>query len=263
MSRTAAWTIGLAVMALATAGTAAPPGTARAASARKAELVQLAQRRFQAFYAGDKAAYAQIVARDAVFTYSNGRTLNYAQALSELAPLAPPGTYGFRYQDIQLRDFGDSALLVYRLIFHGPPDGGGDYQGTESDTFARRDGTWKLVAVHGTTIPYSQRTNVSVAPSVLDAYVGRYQRSPGVFYDVTRQGDQLYGQRAGFQKTAWLAESKDVFYAPGDPTAVRVFMRDATGAVAKLMRIDIQGDTEWIRLRTAPSQGESGRGGQD
>jgi len=169
--------------------------TQAAGADRQKEFVQLAQRRFAAFFEGDKAAYEELVAKNAVFAYSNGRTLNYGEAMSELAPLAKAGTYSFRYEDVKFRDFGDSALLVYRLVFLGPPDVGGDYEGVESDTFTRVNNAWKIVAVHGTTIPYPKRASIAVDIKVLDEYVGRYESAPGVFYDITREGSRLMGQR--------------------------------------------------------------------
>src|SRR5579872_3743867 len=110
----------VAILLIMAGSTFAQSRTAIAATDRQRELVQLAQRRFTAFIEGDKAVYEQLVAKDVVFVYSNGRTLNYVEAVSELAPLAKSGTYSFHYEDVKLRDFGDSVLLVYRIVFHGP-----------------------------------------------------------------------------------------------------------------------------------------------
>jgi Domain of unknown function (DUF4440)/Domain of unknown function (DUF3471) len=242
-------------MLLITAGsTFAQSRTGTAATDRQNELVQLAQRRFAAFFEGDKTAYEQLVATDAVFVYSNGRTLNYVEAVSELVPLARAGTYSFHYEDVKFRDLGDTALLVYRLVFHGPPGVGGDYEGVESDTFTRLNNVWKLIAVHGTTIPYPKRVSITVDPKLLDEYVGRYESAPGVYYEITREGNQLMGERNGFQKAPWLAESTDIFHVTSDPTASRVFMRDPNGGVSKLVRVDVQGNTEWTRLKVRPPE---------
>jgi hypothetical protein len=243
----------IAILTITAAWSFAQTRTTTASMDGQNQFVQLAQRRFKAFFEGDKAAYEQLVAKGAVFAYSNGRTLNYDQATSELAPLAKAGTYSFHYEDVQFRDFGESTLLVYRLILHGPPEVGGDYQGLESDTFAQIDGVWKLIAVHGTTIPYPNRMSVSVDPRLLDEYVGRYQNAPGTYYDISRNGNQLVGQRNGFQKAPWLAESRDIFYVPSDPTATRVFMRDSNGFVSKVVRVEVQGNTEWTRVKSGPS----------
>jgi hypothetical protein len=47
----------------------------------------------------------------------------------------------------------------------------------------------------------------------------------------------------------WLAESTDLFYVTSDPTASRVLMRGPDGRVSKLARVDVQGDTEWRRVK--------------
>lgn len=227
------------------------------ATDRESNFVQLAQRRFAAFFEGNKAVYEKLVSKDAVFVYSNGRTLNYVEAVTELAPLAKAGTYSFHYEDVKIRDFGDSALLVYRLVFHGAPGIGGDYEGVESDTFTRLNNVWKITAVHGTTIPYPKRVSITVDRKLLDEYVGRYESAPGVYYEITCQGDQLIGQRNGFQKVPWLAEASDIFYVTSDPTASRVFMRDSHGVVSKLVRVDVQGNSEWRRVKIGLPQAKS------
>ena len=239
--------IGFAIL-LITAGSTFAQSRTGTVTERQKELVQLAQRRFTAFFEGDKRTYEQLVAKDVVFVYANGRTLNYMEAMNELAPLAKAGTYSFHYEDIKFRDFGNSALLVYRLVFRGPPAVGGDYEGLESDTFTRLNNAWRLIAVHGTTIPYPKRARITVDRKLLDEYVGRYESAPGVYYEITRDGDHLMGQRNGFQKVPWLAESADIFYVTSDPTASRVFIRDRNGAVSKLVRVDVEGDTEWMRV---------------
>jgi len=216
----------------------------QAESSRQQQFVQLAQQRFKAFFDGDKATYQRIVAPDAIFAYSNGRTLNYAQAMKELAPLAPPESYNFHYEDVQFRDFGESVLMVYTLVFHGPS---GDYRGVESDSFARRHNRWQLVSIHGTTTPYPNRVPATLDAAALDEYVGEYANSSGDYYTISHDGNQLMGQRNGYPKVPWLAESAGVFYVSSDPTATRIFMRDSRGKITELVRVDIEGNTHWLR----------------
>lgn len=216
---------------------------------RQQELVELSQRRFQAFFDGDKATYDRLLASDAVFVYSNGRVLDRGQAIAELAPLASPGTFQFRYEDVQFRDLGDSAVLIYRLVFHGPPEIG-DYQGVTTDIWALRKGAWQLAALHGTTIPYLERAHVDVDPTLLDEYAGQYANGH-FYYDITRQGAQLFGQRNGFDKVPWLAESEFSFYVPSDPSATRIFIRDQKGHVSKLIRIEAAGNSVWTKATAA------------
>jgi len=224
--------------------TAACCAFVQAAPSRQQQFERLAQQRFKAFFDGDKATYQRLVAPDAIFSYSNGRTLNYAQAMKELAPLATPGSYNFHYEDVQFRDFGESVLMVYTLVFHGPS---GDYRGVESDCFARRHNVWQLVSVHGTTIPYPNRVSITADAAALDEYAGEYANSSGDYYTISHDGNQLMGQRNGYPKVPWLAESADVFYVSSDPTATRIFMRDSHGKIAQLVSVDVEGDTVWRR----------------
>lgn len=71
----------IAILLLTAGSPLVQPRTGTAVTDRQNELVNLAQRRFSAFFEGDKAAYEQLVAKDAVFVYSDGRTLNYARRL--------------------------------------------------------------------------------------------------------------------------------------------------------------------------------------
>jgi hypothetical protein len=93
------------------------------------------------------------------------------------------------------------------------------------------------------------RASITVNRKLLDEYVGRYESAPGVYYEITRERDQLMGQRSGFQKVPWLAEFTDIFYVTSDPTATRVFIRDSSGDVSKIVRVDGQGNTEWKRVK--------------
>jgi hypothetical protein len=211
------------------------------------ELIALSQRRFQAFFEGDRPTYERLLSSDAVFVYSNGRMLNRGQAMRELMPLAKPGTFTFKYEDVQFRNMGSSVALVYKLIFDGPPEIG-HYEGITSDIWTSRNGAWQLVALHGTTVPYPNRTRVAVDSTLLGEYVGRYAMGSDVYYDITREGYQLMGQRNGFPKVPWLAESEVSFYVPSDPSATRIFMRDTNGHVSKLLRIEAAGNSVWTKV---------------
>jgi hypothetical protein len=109
----------VAILLITAGSTFAQSRTSTAATDRQNELVQLAQRRFAAFFEGDKTAYEQLVAKDAVFAYSSGRTLNYVEAVSELAPLAKAGTYSFHYEDVKIRDFATAPYWCTAGCFTG------------------------------------------------------------------------------------------------------------------------------------------------
>ncbi|WLI89023.1 S41 family peptidase [Massilia sp. R2A-15] len=53
---------------------------------------------------------------------------------------------------------------------------------------------------------------IKVAPAVLDGYIGRYQVSPKMIIDITRDGDRLYGQAQGQPVMELFAKSDTEFF---------------------------------------------------
>lgn len=143
----------LAALSFCHAAAQTTAGSLRPAVSAKQELIlKLAKRRFAAFVAGDRNAYRELVANDATFAYSDGRFLDASEAFKELGSVFPANyKFAAEYDEIRFHDFGNSAQIVYRLVFTDAQNR--RYQYRESDTFALRDSKWKPVAVQGTPIP--------------------------------------------------------------------------------------------------------------
>src|SRR5215469_8770172 len=91
----------------------------------------------------------------------------------------------------------------------------------------------KLAAVmHGEKVELpSERKEITLAPSVLAAYVGTYQMANGMLAYVRLEGDHLTGQLSGQGRLPLFAESETAFFAKAvDATAE--FTRNGQGAVA-------------------------------
>ena len=71
-----------------------------------------------------------------------------------------------------------------------------------------------------------------IDPTVLKAYVGKYDYGRGKTLTVTRQGDRLFGQRTGQRRMALLPRSEDIFFWR-DLNAEITFVRDESGKVVK------------------------------
>jgi CubicO group peptidase (beta-lactamase class C family) len=56
------------------------------------------------------------------------------------------------------------------------------------------------------------RTEITVAPAVLDRYVGRYQLTSGLVITISREGSQLYGQATNQPKLGLFAEKENAFF---------------------------------------------------
>jgi CubicO group peptidase (beta-lactamase class C family) len=65
--------------------------------------------------------------------------------------------------------------------------------------------------------PPPQRTEVSLDPQVLDRYTGRYQVTPQLAFEITRDGDRLFAQAVGQAMSGprfeVFAESEQTFFA--------------------------------------------------
>lgn len=75
------------------------------------------------------------------------------------------------------------------------------------------DPKWPLANLE----PPKQRTEIPIDPKLLDNYTGRYQLTPNLIFEVTREGDRLFGQTFA-QATAGpkfelYAESEKNFFA--------------------------------------------------
>jgi CubicO group peptidase (beta-lactamase class C family) len=75
------------------------------------------------------------------------------------------------------------------------------------------DPKWPLATIE----PPKQRTEIPIDPKLLDYYTGRYQLTPDLIFEVTRDGDRLFGQTFA-QATAGpkfelFAESEKTFFA--------------------------------------------------
>ena len=90
------------------------------------------------------------------------------------------------------------------------------------------------------TVP-APRAVVTVGPSVLDAYPGRYQLAPNVVIAVTKEGDRLMAQATGQGKFELFPESETKFFAKVTELSM-TFVRGADGTVTHLLLL--QGGAE-------------------
>ena len=84
---------------------------------------------------------------------------------------------------------------------------------------------------------------------MLDSYVGQYQLWPDVSYTITREGEQLFGQRTGRAKEELLPLCSDMFYRKGVWRGEKVFERDNSGKVVKMLDRRENNDLVWKKVK--------------
>ena len=93
------------------------------------------------------------------------------------------------------------------------------------------------------------RKEISVAPEILDRYVGKYELRPDFVMEVTREGNQLMTQATGQGKIPIFAETETKFF-PKVVDATITFQSDASGKVTGLVLT--QGGREMPAKRQTP-----------
>jgi hypothetical protein len=104
-------------------------------------------------HSGERQAHERFWADDLVYTSSAGTRTDKASILAsfdsaEAADTDDPGpTYSA--QDVQLLEFGDTAVVAFKLVAT-PPDDLPKIYYLNTGTFVKRDGEWRVVAWQAT-----------------------------------------------------------------------------------------------------------------
>ena len=118
------------------------------------------------------------------------------------------------------------------------------YHGT--DTWLRKGGRWRLIASQ-MLVRLADPIPATVDPRSFDDYVGKYEISPTMTMQVTREGDKLFAERNGRPKQELLPETETVFFTPGAPRTRKIFARDGSGKVVKIFDRRDGRDLVWTR----------------
>lgn len=114
--------------------------------------------------AGVKSAHERFWAEDLVYTSSRGtRTTREAILASfDAAPAEEQQAPGPVYSadDVQLKWYGDTAVVAFKLVATPPGDEPVDYY-FNTGTFVKRDGEWRVVAWQATSIPKPEEEGTS------------------------------------------------------------------------------------------------------
>lgn len=116
-------------------------------------------------HAGERSAHERFWADDLVYTSSRGTRTSKADILAGMAPAggdaaAGPGSAAvsgpaasptYRAEDVDVRLYGTTAVVAFRLMIQ-PPEGSGDEPSFNfnTGTFVKRDGEWRAVAWQST-----------------------------------------------------------------------------------------------------------------
>lgn len=198
------------------------------------ELVGLENEWLSTYVSGDKAKYDRIVADDFTGTDESAILRNKADDKALLPAAKVPGGSAVN-EDMRVRVYGNFAVVTGRIVTKFTADGREivGFKTRFTDTWAKRDGGWKVIARHYSRYP-PERTAIDIEPSMMSDVAGKYEIAPGVVYEISIENRKLLGAAAGQPKLELLAESQSVFFTRV-PAALYVFLRDRTGKIGQLL----------------------------
>jgi ketosteroid isomerase-like protein len=122
------------------------------------ELTRLLKEFLAGASRNDAAVHDRFWAEELVYTSSSGRRLGKADILKDVrsspppAPGGPTTTYGA--EDIRIQQYGDTAIVAFRLVGTTERDGKTDVANyLNTGTFLKRNGRWRVVAWQATRMP--------------------------------------------------------------------------------------------------------------
>jgi len=218
-------------------------------STTERELLNIAQKLYDAIPLGNKAVWEKYVADDIIYTDENWRILTKEQLLESVTPFPKGFSGSIRIADVRSRINGDAAVLSYRALEEEFVFG---QQLTPiylvTDTYFKRNGQWQLTASHLSVLP-SERQPLAVNPKLYQALVGEYELAPGIAYTITIEDGKLMGQRTGRAKEELLPADENTFFPKGTVRGEKVFVRDASGRVTRMLDRRENNDLVWKRVK--------------
>jgi hypothetical protein len=211
-------------------------------------LQRQTQELMDAVAAGDRAPWQRYIAESVVFVTEDGTRKSKADLVGEIRAF-PKEIWGrIRVVDFDVVRHDRVAAATYIV------DEDEGYYGQviharyrSTDTWLLSDGAWQMIASQVIALR-DDPPALDLAPSALDAYVGRYTLTPAVAYTITRDGTSLRGQRTGRKEEPLKVEVADVLFVPGQPRLRKIFKRDAEGRITGFVERRETWDISWQRV---------------
>lgn len=216
----------------------------------RALITGIEQQLSDAITNGDPAVWEKYLDPEVIYAEEDGSFKGKKGTVEEIHPL-PNGLGGeIRVELLSYREDGDTAVALFRQ--HEVER----YYGQTIHASYLTNTVWKKRAdgwrqIEGQVI--AERTDppsVKLSAAQLKTFAGTYRlKDSEPTYTLTLSGGKLMGARMGRPASEWKAETRDVFFIPGDPRIRKIFQYDAHGKVTGFVERRESWDIVWIKTR--------------
>jgi ketosteroid isomerase-like protein len=223
-------------------------GTAARADDR-ALITRYEQELSDAVTNGTPAVWAKYLDPDGVFVEEDDSYKGKDAMVKEVRPL-PKGLGGeIKVELLSYHEDGDTAVALFRQHETEQYYGQTIHAGYLTNTvWKKRADGWRQI--EGQVL--AERT----APPSIALPAGELRKFAGVYrlanseptYTLTLADGKLTGARTGRPASEWRAETRDVFFIPGDPRIRKIFRYDARGNVTGFIERRESWDIVWDKV---------------
>jgi ketosteroid isomerase-like protein len=209
-------------------------------------ITQQEQEMADAVASGGTAVWDKYLDPSVIIAEEDGSYKGKADMLKEIQPL-PKGLGGeIRVVLLSYHEDGDTAVALFRQVETEHYFGQTIHANyLTSTTWKKRADGWKQI--QGQVL--AERTDppaIALPAAELQKFVGTYKlKDSEPTYTLTVLDGKLMGARNGRPAAEWKAETRDVFFIPGDNRIRKIFQYDANGKVTGFIERRESWDIVW------------------
>ncbi len=214
----------------------------------RALLTGIEQQLSDAITDGKPAVWETYLDPDVIYAEEDDTFKGKAEMVKEVRPL-PKGLGGeIKVELMSYHEDGDTAVALFRQHeierYYGQTIHASYLLST---VWKKRPEGWRQI--EGQVI--AERTDppsVELSAQDLAKFAGTYRlKDSEPVYRLAVSGGKLMGGRTDRTPAEWRAETRDVFFIPGDPRIRKIFQYDAKGAVTGFIERRESWDIVWLK----------------
>ena len=224
--------------------------TVSAAADDRALLTQAEQQMADAIASGDARVWDKYLDARVIYAEEDGSYKGKREMLKEIVPL-PKGISGtIKVALLRYSEDGDTAVALFRQNEIEHYYGQTIHASYLTETvWKKRAGGWKQIAAQ----VLAERTDppaIALPTAALQKFAGTYKlKDSEPKYVLTVVDGKLIGAKNGRKAAEWKAETRDVFFVPGDRRIRRIFRYNTRGNVTGFIERRESWDIVWEKVR--------------